>query len=285
MAPTDDKWEELANCWQSTEIAAAVIMPVYKGYNETLAAIYHVLKNKGRSPYKLVVINDDSPDEKLSKKLNELSEKGIFDYHINRMNLGFVKTVNSGIQNFSNGLDVVLLNSDAYVFSGWFDRLKAHADRNERIATVTPLTNNGTICSYPCYNQDNNLHLEVDGEKIDQIAAKVNKDLCVHTPTGVGFCMYMRRSVIELIGDLDEDNFSIGYGEENDFCMRALYAGFLNVIAADVFVMHKGSVSFDGIKDENYINGQAALEKKHPYYNIAVKITLRLTPNCLLDVR
>lgn len=270
-APDNSLWSNAKAARRDTKTRAVIIMPVYKGYDETLAAIYHLLMSRGTSPYSLLVINDRSPNAKLNAKLFELSALGLFDYHVNQVNRGFVQTVNIGLRQLSGDLDVIIFNSDAYVFPGWFDRLISHADRDPKIATITPLSNNATICSYPRFNQDNNVALEISPEEMDRLAAKVNPGLAVNAPTGVGFCMYMRRSVIREIGDLDAQAFEIGYGEENDFCMRAIGAGYRNVVATDVFVFHKGSVSFVGIKSENFNRGQKALLRKHPNYGPAVR--------------
>ena len=43
-------------------------------------------------------------------------------------------------------------------------------------------------------------------------------------------------------GDLDAEAFGKGYGEENDWCLRATKAGFVNLLAEDVFVHHAGQI-------------------------------------------
>lgn len=277
-APEDETWQDVKAARRNEETHVVVIMPVYKGHDETLAAIYHVLRNRGTSPYSLLVINDCSPDAKLSAKLTELASIGLFDYHSNSVNRGFVKTINIGLMRLSGDLDVILLNSDAYVYPKWFDRMIAHASRDPRIATITPLSNNATICSYPCFNQDNHVALEIAPEEMDKLAADANPGFAVEAPTGVGFCMFMRRSVIREVGELDENAFKLGYGEENDFCMRALGAGYKNIVACDVFVFHKGSVSFAGIKNENFERGQRAMARKHPQYEQVVRSHVAADP-------
>jgi GT2 family glycosyltransferase len=57
--------------------------------------------------------------------------------------------------------DVVILNADTEVYGNWLDRLVAHADEFPRVATVTPLSNNATICSYPETLNDNRNALEI----------------------------------------------------------------------------------------------------------------------------
>ncbi len=270
-APEDTDWNMLVPARSDGRVTAVVILPVYKGYDETLACIYHAVKGRGESPYSLLVINDCGPDGTLNAELERLSQLGLFDYVVNESNMGFVQTCNRGIQEFGGGKDIVLLNSDAFVPPGWFDRMAAHAQRDPSIATITPLSNNATVCSYPVTDADNFQALELTPVELDALAAKVNSGVNVETPTGVGFCFYMSRAAINEIGVLDPVAFKLGYGEENDFCMRALEAGYKNVIATDLFVYHVGAVSFSAEKAENFDAGQRALDIKHPGYTLMTR--------------
>ncbi|OCG18728.1 MULTISPECIES: glycosyltransferase [unclassified Gilliamella] len=282
ISPQDQLWDRLKPAKYTSNTKCVVILPVYKGLDESLCSIYHALKSRVSDQYSLLVINDAGPDEKLNIKLNELSKKGLFDYHLNEQNLGFVRTINFAINNLSHNLDVILLNSDAFVFEGWFERMIDYADKDETIATITPMSNNATICSYPFTCQDNNHNLEISPSELDKLAAKINKGSYIETPTGVGFCFYMRRTVINQIGMLDDNSFKVGYGEENDFCMRAIHAGFKNIIIGDVFVYHVGSVSFSAIKAENMKKGENALNLKHPNYLNLVHNFINVDPVFIL---
>ena len=84
-------------------------------------------------------------------------------------------------------------------------------------------------------------------------------------PTGVGFCLYIRRALIDAIGIFDPA-FGKGYGEENDFCLRAAQAGFRNVLCDDAFVVHLGERSFAGRKAELGSRNMALLLERHPHY-------------------
>lgn len=282
LSPEDHLWDDLLPAKYSSKTRCVVILPIYKGFDESLCSIYHALKSKTTDAYSLLVINDAGPDQELNQKLVELSQKGLFDYHLNKENLGFVRTINFAISNLSHNLDVILLNSDAFVFEGWFERMIDYADNDKSIATITPMSNNATICSYPFTCQDNNEVLDVSPSELDQLAAKINKGAYIETPTGVGFCFYMRRDVINKIGMLDDNAFKVGYGEENDFCMRAIHAGFKNIIIGDVFVFHVGSVSFSAIKAENMKKGENALKLKHPNYLNMVHHFLNVDPILIL---
>src|SRR5262249_16421330 len=61
----------------------------------------------------------------------------------------------------------------------------------------------------------------------------------------VGFCLLVRRKVLDDIGLLDEQ-FGIGNFEDDDFCRRAVGKGYRAVIAVDAFVHHFGHRTFIG---------------------------------------
>ena len=65
-------------------------------------------------------------------------------------------------------------------------------------------------------------------------------------PTGVGFCLYLRRALLDDDRLLRRAAFGAGYGEENDLCLRAAKAGWRNVLADNAFVVHTGGRSFAG---------------------------------------
>lgn len=94
---------------------------------------------------------------------------------------------------------------------------------------------------------------------------------CVEAPTGVGFCMYIKRNAIVDVGYFDEKNFGRGYGEENDFCQRAINKGFVNLITPNMYVYHKGGVSFGTDKNMLVENASRVIDKLHPNYHMDVQ--------------
>lgn len=274
-APEAAQWEEveagaLSGSRDGGQPGIDVIVPVYKGYDETLNCIYAVLRESNKTAFNLVVINDRSPDGRLAEKLRELSGRGLFELHENKANVGFVKTVNIGMR-LNPGRDVVLLNSDTEVYNDWLDRLRKAAYRERNIGTVTPFSNNAEICSYPYNTHDNNMQLEVSYSELDTIAAECNAGRFVEIPTGVGFCMYIRRDCLDDTGLFDEEGFGAGYGEENDFCLRAANKGWSNVLAADIFVRHVGGSSFGAEKQERVLNAIRVINRRFPGYDRAIR--------------
>jgi O-antigen biosynthesis protein len=242
-----------------------VIIPIYRNMSLSLACIYSVLKAKNQTSYRLLVVDDHSPEPALSAELVRLAQLNLFTLMRNEINLGFVGTVNRGMAECQDG-DVVLLNSDTVVFDGWLDRLAHASTTADKIGTVTPLSNNADICSYPAFCTDNNELLEVDFSQLDKIISVANAGMTAALPTAVGFCMLIKRACLDAVGAFDEVAFGKGYGEENDFCMRASALGWSHVLAADAFVRHMGSASFGIEKSEHMRHGAKIIAQRYPFY-------------------
>jgi GT2 family glycosyltransferase/glycosyltransferase involved in cell wall biosynthesis len=249
----------------SAPISVDVIIPVYENRILTLKCIASVLQAKSNVSFDLIVINDHSPNEEITQDLSTMAQEGWFTLITNESNKGFVHTVNKGIGIHPNR-DIIILNSDTEVYDFWLDRLQEVAYSRPNVASVTPLSNNATICSYPRFLYDNPFPLEVTYAELDNIASIANKDFSVEAPTGIGFCMFMRRAVIAQIGGFDEETFGKGYGEENDWCQRALNNGKINLLATNIFVRHFGNASFKNEKNNRVKQAIFKLSEKYPRY-------------------
>lgn len=255
-----------------------VIVPVYRGLEDTQRCIQSVLASRCRTPWRLLVLNDASPEPEVTQWLRDAAGA---DSRIvlleNEHNLGFVATVNRGMAH-SDAHDALLLNSDTEVANDWLDRLRAAAYSDARIASVTPFSNNATICSYPRFCEPNELPAGWDTARLDALFAATHAGQVVDVPTGVGFCMYIRRDSLDAIGLFDVENFGKGYGEENDFCRRAAEAGWRNLHALDTFVLHTGGVSFGDSKSQREIDAVNKLRRLHPSYDGLVHAFVNADP-------
>lgn len=270
-------WAEIQPRHWVSEPQLDVFIPVYAGLQETLRCLWTVLTTPVKTPHRVVVINDAGPEPELNAMLRSLAARDLFVLEQHTRNQGFVKTVNHGFR-LAQDRDVLILNSDTEVYNDWLDRLVGQMQTYPRLGTLTPLSNNATICSYPQTLIDNRLPLEVSHAEIDRLAARVNKGHHVPAPTGVGFCMYIRRQALSEVGGLDEKNFGRGYGEENDLCQRMVHKGWVNGIACDVYVRHVGSVSFQSEATGRIRKALKTLARLHPHYEADVARYIREDP-------
>ena len=242
-----------------------IIIPVYRGIAETRACIDSVLTATNNQPAEFVVVDDASPEPEIRAYLADLAANGRISLLTNEANLGFVATCNRGMQLHAER-DVVLLNSDTVVPDGWLDRMVACASAAPRTASVTPFSNNGTLCSYPRIAVSNELAPDLHLRELDAMFATVNAGRYVEIPTGVGFCMLMKRTAIVAVGIFDAEAFGRGYGEENDWCLRAAEQGFAHQLCGDVFVYHQGEVSFGGDAPSGRQHAQSVIDSRYPGY-------------------
>lgn len=252
-----------------------IIIPVYRGLEETKACIESVLALHSSALSEIIVIEDCSPEPELAAWLQTLD--GRVTLLRNEHNLGFVKTVNRGMA-LHPERDVLLLNSDTEVAGDWLECIQRVAYEQARTGSVTPFSNSATICSYPQFCKDNELPRGLDVQAMDKLFRSANAGQSVDIPTAVGFCMFIRRDCLNDCGLFDEELFGRGYGEENEFCMRSARRGWLHKLTGDVFVYHKGGVSFAETQSENQKAGHRALTRVFPDYDLVVRDHIMADP-------
>lgn len=252
-----------------------IIIPVYNGFEYFDHLFGSIPKTK--IPYRLIIVEDKSSDARVLpylKRMFKNSENVVLLE--NASNLGFVKSVNRALSVSKN--NVVLLNTDVELPNNWLERIMYPIIANENVASTTPFTNSGTTCSFPNFCEDNKLFFGLNVDEIDAYFSNYTPKYPI-IPTGVGFCMGMSRKAIDKIGLLDDKTFGKGYGEENDWCRRAVEEGFVNVHVDNLFVFHNHGGSFDSDEKKRLIKEHGELlEKKHPQYNAIVAEYCALDP-------
>lgn len=257
-----------------SEIALAhcvdILLPVYNGLSYLKILIPQILKYSDLD-FRLYIINDASSDKGVNIFLDEIklinSKNIIID--TNETNLGFTKTVNKLFEKSKNEY-IILLNSDIELSENWISRLIYPFLNDEKIATITPMSNSATICSFPNIG-DNELLDNTNTAELNNVLSGVPA-FQEEIPTGVGFCMAIRKSALQKIGYFDEVNFPRGYGEEVDLCFRFNKIGLKNILNGSLFVYHKHGGSFDSVeKKQLQTANQKKIEELYPEF------TTRLT--------
>ena len=255
-----------------------IAIPVYNGFDATARCLRALAAARPSAPHRVLIINDASPDARVAPLLDDwvLAQANAQVRH-NAINRGFTWNVNQAFVAARDDEHVCLLNSDTEVSIGWLDTMLATAGEDARIGTVTPFSNNATICSFPDFTRAWPLPSRDERERIAR-ALQVEPAPAIDLPTGVGFCMLITAACRAAVGRFDVDNFPRGYGEENDFCMRAAAAGFRNVLCPNAYVAHEGGVSFSEATQALMKEGAARLLGKHPSYDTEVTTWIARDP-------
>jgi O-antigen biosynthesis protein len=230
-----------------------IIIPVVDLLPDTKACVDSVNQASVGEEYRLIIVDNGSQKETSNylKSLNCILIR-------NENNLGFVKAINQGL-NRSSG-DVILLNNDTLLPEGWIGKLKAVATVDEKIGLVGPLSESGggnqSQQDLSWIQERNDFPLPTTGNKY------------LLTEAIAFFCVYIKRSVINSIGVLDE-NFGFGQSDDVDYCIRAMKAGFKIALATDLVIQHQVSATFSYLKMDKvsmYAKNKGYLYQKHPDY-------------------
>ena len=163
---------------------------------------------------------------------------------VDERTLGFTATVNRGFDQAVADSDVVVLNSDTEVPPRWLEQLMIAAYEEREIGTVTPVSNNAGAFSVPEIDADNALPPGFAPDDVARLVAQDPALVRLRAPTGSGFCLYVKRACLDSVGRFDEEHFPRGYGEENDFCMRASALGWSHAVDDATWVLHHRESSF-----------------------------------------
>lgn len=262
----------------------AIVIPVFNAsalVERCLDSVIAHTSGKAR----LILIDDASSDPAIAPLLERYQSRPHLRVLRNEHNRGFTASANRGIA-AAGKADVVLLNADTQVGPNWLQGLRRAAYSHAQVATATAVSDNAGAFSVPELEQENPWPAAWSFADAARALWQQAGLAWPRLPTGNGFCMYIRRSVIDAVGLLDEAAFPQGYGEENDFCQRAAREGFEHVIAGNVLVGHARSASFGSQRRlELGQAGMAVLRGRWPDYEAQVGRMLHSYERRVLDWR
>jgi GT2 family glycosyltransferase/glycosyltransferase involved in cell wall biosynthesis len=249
-----------------------IVIPVFRGAADFVACLAS-LRGNLPSRSRIVVVDDASDDAILREAVGDAGIRGDIVALRHKRNLGFPAAANTGMRHAlrDHPRDVLLLNPDTLVPPGAVRRLAAIAYSGPRIGSVTPMTNDGTIVSYPQPEEPGPSPEAEALADLDGMFARANGLDMVELPTAVGFCMYIRHDCLAAAGGFRDDVFAQGYGEENEWCLRTRHLGWHHVAATGVFVAHSGGRSFGALKRHLIARNLRILNRLYPGYDAAIQ--------------
>ena len=224
-----------------------IIVPVFNSLHVVRPCIESVIRWTDLGIHTLTIVNDGS-DEHTSTALQAwVSEHDGISVIENERNLGFVRSVNRGLQ-ATDADYAVLLNSDTCVTPRWIDKIIACMEGDPNIGIASPISNFAP-------------HMQIDmipGFDYVEMAGLIENLVEPRYPditTPEGFCYIISRECLNVCGYFDL-MFDDGYGEESDYAMRANYFGFRTVCVDDTYIYHRGRATFgtdrrDELYDQN----------------------------------
>lgn len=260
----------------ATSARVGVVIVAYNRSDVTNLALDSLVRarNEGTSLKVFLVDNASrvAEFERIERLFNYLVRQGLIDGEIvrNSSNLGYAAGNNVGIRMALADREIThlcLLNNDVIVTDGWLDRLVEVADATGGL--VGPISNsvgNDQMIPVPYQNQGINGYTRQAVFKFAEQWAPRHRGHVVDTRMLGFFCVLAGRKLFETVGLLDEQ-FGIGYFEDDDYCLRCLQAGFRLAFARDVFLHHWGSSTFGNMErlahDELFQKNRKLFEAKY----------------------
>ena len=245
-----------------------IVVCVHNALDDVQRCLYSVTA-KTTVAFRLILVNDGSNDETTRWLRRFAADFPTMELIETNGPLGYTRAANHGLR--ASGAEyVVLLNSDTIVPRLWLEGLLECVTSDENIGIAGSVSNAATWQSIPeTINEQGGWAVNSlpTGYNVDEFSELVRLKSSRQFPRVDfvnGFCLMISRKVIDRIGYLDEESFPRGYGEENDYCLRARDAGIELAIADHCFIFHAKSKSFgSATRDSLAAQGRETLERKY----------------------
>ncbi len=225
-------------------------------------------------PYRLILVDDGSA-QPTRAYLDDFALSQAALLLRNEHSRGYTRAANQGLH-ASSANYVILLNSDTIVSPQWLDRIFTCIESDPHIGLVGPLSNTASWQSIPkIYNAEgdwaeNPLPEGFSVADMGQLAATYSGRVYPRISFLNGFCLMIKQGLIDQIGYLDEERFGDGYGEENDYCLRAAKVGWQLAVADDTYIYHAQSRSYSHERRKELVDrSDKAFGDKHGHQIIS----------------
>jgi GT2 family glycosyltransferase/glycosyltransferase involved in cell wall biosynthesis len=267
----------------------SIVVCVHNALDDVKQCLESIMRHT-LPPYHLIIV-DDGSNQDTKEFLEKFTTGQPVTLIRNDVASGYTKAANTGMR-ASNGEFVVLLNSDTLVSPYWLDRLIMCANSSAQIGMVGPLSNTASWQSVPkIWNDqgdwaDNPLPYNWSVQDYANEVARQSPRIYPRVGFLNGFCLLIKRQLIDDIGLFDEVTFARGYGEENDYCLFATEKKWQLVVADDCYVFHAQSKSYSHERraELSTLAGEA-LAKKHGQERIDDNLALTMPHLALAYLR
>lgn len=270
LLPRFFRKEEIPVFDGAAESAVDLVLTVKNTFDFLVPCIESVFANTD-VPFRLFLNDNASTDERVPhflRKVRDEHPEQVFLF-LQQRDLGFTDAANFLLEKTEN--DVILVNADTVLPPRWASRLLWPIRHSgAKIASCTACTNAGSTAAFPVARQDSELFEGLPLERLDRVFQTARPTIEFVMPCGIGFCMAMSREAIAEVGVFDADTFRPGYGEEVDWCLRAVKAGYANVLVPNLFVYHKHGATMKrepaGERARLMEEHNAVIRKRYPEY-------------------
>lgn len=211
----------------------SIVIPIYNAFEDLKKLVFSIEESNLSRDVDIVFINDSPSNKEINNYLKEAIKRNPRYYiHTNEKNLGFIKSVNKGV-NFAKNNIIAILNSDTQIPNNFEKRVLDCFKSNKNIACASPIATNSLRWHF-----DNSIDFKI----LDNIISNTISPEYPLFPSE-GFCFIVNRAIVNKIGLFDEI-YKYGYCEEDDFVFRAINSSYKPVLIDNLLLYHKRQASF-----------------------------------------
>jgi len=205
-------------------------------------------------PTRLIII-DNASNESTRQYLSSLRSTANCKIKVifNKENVGFVRGMNQGIE-ISDAPYTCLANNDLIFTNGWLNEIIEVFGKYKNLGVINPNSNSLGVAP------GKDIFLESFADRLKE----ENRGKFIEMPYCIGFCMVIRKQVIEKIGGLSDEFYPMFF-EDTDYSLRANRAGYLIGMAKASYVVHNEHSSTGKIgtkKEEIFCKSKETFVKK-----------------------
>lgn len=219
----------------NTEVVTSIVILTLNKLEYTMDCIQSIREFTSNIQYEIIVVDNGSTD---GTREWLLTQNDIITI-LNDKNVGFPSGCNQGIE-IAKGTTVMILNNDVIVTENWLANLLNCLYSSEEIGAVGPVTNSASYYQAVPANYSTIIEMHNFAKEYHE----ANKGEWEQRLKLIGFCMLIKKEVINKIGMLDEV-FTPGHYEDDDYSYRMMQAGFKLMLCKDVFIHHYGHITFN----------------------------------------
>jgi len=249
-----------------------IVIVSYNTIDYTLRAIQSVFAETDKTDFNLIVVDNDSKDGSEEAIREQFPQVKLIQ---SGANLGFAGGVNLGTKN-STADYILLLNPDTAILDGAIDKLVEYAQTKPEngIWGGITLNNDHSINTHNAWAKPDTNTLLFSALGL----SKLFPDSCFFNKANYGCwdrqsehevdilqgCFLLTSKVLwDKFSGLDESFFM--YGEEADYCLKAIQEGYQPIITPTARIIHHVGVSEKNISGKmiKLLKGKAELINRH----------------------
>ncbi|EFX52317.1 glycosyltransferase, group 2 family protein [Streptococcus cristatus ATCC 51100] len=221
-----------------------IVILNYNNCEDTIECVQSLRSAINSEKYKIVIVDNASTNDSVSKLNNILSPIEII---VSSENRGYAHGNNIGIKYAEQaGYEYIcILNNDTIIDVDFIETCKNELKNSAQVAFVSP-----ALVEY----KDNNLIQSTGGDIFINkgiVTLKNHGARRIELPPKIesdyigGACIMFRTSILKNIGYIPENYFL--FFEETEWCYKAQKMGYKNICLTDSYIYHKGSVSIKSV--------------------------------------